>query len=39
MRDPDRLLEGTGQYRRHLKIKSLSDIKDKNVSFFIKQAI
>lgn len=38
MKDPDKLLEGTGKLRRHLKIKSLSDIKDKKVDFFVKQA-
>jgi hypothetical protein len=37
--DPKKLLEGTGKFRRHLKIKSLSDIKDKNVDYFVKQAI
>ena len=37
--DPDGLLEGTGKYRRHLKIRELSDIEDKSVKFFVKQAI
>ncbi len=37
--DPDKLLEGTGKFRRHLKIKSLSDINNKKVDFFVKQAI
>ena len=37
MNDPNKLLEGTGEFRRHLKIKSLSDIKDKKVDFFVKQ--
>jgi hypothetical protein len=37
MQDPQGLLDGTGKFRRHLKIKSLSDIKDKNVAFFLKQ--
>ena len=36
--DPNKLLEGTGKFRRHLKIKSLSDIDDKKVDFFVKQA-
>lgn len=39
MKDPDKLLEGTGQFRRHLKIKSLLDIKNKKVEFFVKQAV
>lgn len=37
--DPKKLLEGTGKFRRHLKIKSLTDIKNKEVDFFVKQAI
>ncbi len=37
MKDPDTILEGTGQLRRHLKIKSYSDIVDKRVDFFVKQ--
>ncbi|MCD4752983.1 MAG: DUF1801 domain-containing protein [Anaerolineaceae bacterium] len=39
MNDPKKLLEGTGKFRRHLKIISLSDIKDKKVEFFVKQAV
>ncbi len=39
MDDPDKLLEGAGQFRRHLKIRSLSDIDSKNVTFFIKQSV
>ncbi|MCP4298659.1 MAG: DUF1801 domain-containing protein, partial [Proteobacteria bacterium] len=39
MNDPDGLLEGTGKFRRHLKLHSLKDIKIKNVLYFIKQTI
>ena len=39
MADPDKLLEGSGKLRRHLKIRSLSDIYDKKVSFFVKQSV
>lgn len=39
MDDPHKILEGTGKLRRHLKIRSLSDINDKTVDFFVKQAI
>ena len=39
MNDPDKLLEGTGKFRRHLKIKSLSDVRDKNVEYFVRQAV
>ncbi|MCD4817608.1 MAG: DUF1801 domain-containing protein [Candidatus Cloacimonetes bacterium] len=38
MNDPKKLLEGTGKYRRHLKIKNLADIENKEVDFFVKQA-
>jgi hypothetical protein len=38
MNDPKKLLEGTGKFRRHLKILSLSDINDKKVDLFVKQA-
>lgn len=39
MNDTDKLLEGSGKYRRHLKIRSVSDIADKKVDFFVKQAL
>ena len=39
MKDPDKLLEGAGKFRRHLKIKSSLEIKNKKVEFFIKQAV
>ena len=39
MNDPKKLLEGTGKFRRHLKIRSLADIEDKKVDFFVKQAV
>ena len=38
MKDPKKLLEGTGKFRRHLKIKSFEDVSDKEVAFFVKQA-
>jgi hypothetical protein len=36
--DPDGLLEGKGKYRRHLKIRTLTDIEDKQVRGFVVQA-
>ena len=39
MNDPDKILEGTGKLRRHLKIKSFADIEDKKVDFFVKQSL
>lgn len=38
MLDPDNLLEGTGKYRRHLKITKEDDIKNKNVKYYIEQS-
>jgi hypothetical protein len=37
LNDPDGLLEGTGKFRRHLKITSFPDIEDKKVDFFVSQ--
>jgi hypothetical protein len=37
--DPEKVLEGTGKFRRHLKIKTLDDIKTKNVESFVRQAV
>ena len=39
MKDPNKLLEGKGKYRRHLKIKCKEDIEHKDVAFFVKQAV
>jgi hypothetical protein len=39
MDGPDNVLEGKGQYRRHLKIRSVVDIKNKKVEFYVKQAV
>ncbi len=39
MKDQNKLLEGNGKYRRHLKIKTIDDIKNKDVKNFVKQAI
>lgn len=37
--DPNKLLEGTGKHRRHLKIKPGVNILNYDVEFFVKQAI
>ncbi len=37
--DPDKLLEGGGKYRQHLKLRSPDDVLAKKVAFFIDQAI
>jgi hypothetical protein len=37
--DPEGLLEGKGKLRRHLKILESSDIKSKNINFYIQQAV
>ena len=36
--DPENFLEGNGKFRRHLKIKSLDDIENKDVNGFVVQA-
>jgi len=36
---PSGLLEGKGKMRRHLKIVEITDIDNKKVEFFIKQAV
>ena len=38
MKDPNKFLEGIGKFRRHLKIKSKEDVRNKDVDFFVKQA-
>jgi len=35
--DPNNLLEGKGKYRRHLKFKSIEEIKKKQAKFYIQQ--
>lgn len=37
--DPDGYLEGGGKLRRHLKLRSLDDVKTKNTGFFLSQAL
>jgi len=37
LQDPKNILEGTGKFRRHLKIVNAADIKQKKVEFFIGQ--
>jgi hypothetical protein len=39
MEDPHGFLEGSGQHRRHLKIRTIEDVKSKNVRFFVQQAV
>lgn len=38
LRDADGVLEGKGQYRRHLKLRSVEDIAAKGVAGFVAQA-
>ena len=39
MDDPNGFLEGSGKYRRHLKLKSIGDVRSKKVEFFVKQVM
>ncbi|MFY0663758.1 MAG: DUF1801 domain-containing protein [Natronospirillum sp.] len=37
--DPHGVLEGTGKFRRHIKLHALADIADKHVSDYIEHAM
>lgn len=37
LEDPKGVLEGSGKYRRHLKIRSLEDVEQKEAAFFVSQ--
>lgn len=37
--DPDKILEGGGKFRRHLKLQNVADIEVKTVGYFVAQAI
>ena len=37
--DPEEVLEGKGKKRRHIKIINKSDIEEKNISIYVKQAV
>ena len=39
MKDPNGQLEGSGKYRRHLKITSRKAIVNKDVAYFVKQSL
>jgi hypothetical protein len=38
LRDPERLLEGTGKYLRHVKARSTADVRRPEVRLLLKQA-
>ncbi|HTP69284.1 MAG TPA: DUF1801 domain-containing protein [Dongiaceae bacterium] len=38
LRDPDKLLEGTGKYLRHVKLRSVADVKRPAVRVLLEQA-
>lgn len=37
LKDPDKLLEGKGKFRRHIKIRNQEDVEAKRVEFFVNQ--
>ncbi len=37
--DPNNVLEGKGKYRRHIKIRNIEDISDKQATVFINSAM
>jgi hypothetical protein len=38
LEDPDQILEGSGKYRRHIKISRLTDITERRCEEFLRQA-
>jgi hypothetical protein len=39
LRDPEKLLEGTGKYLRHVKLRSVADVRRAGVRSLLKQAV
>ncbi|MEM7278834.1 MAG: DUF1801 domain-containing protein [Pseudomonadota bacterium] len=39
LKDPEKLLEGKGKFRRHLKLHSLEDIQNKKLANFLTQIL
>ncbi|MGO4852712.1 DUF1801 domain-containing protein [Phaeovulum sp. W22_SRMD_FR3] len=39
LQDPDALLEGTGKFRRHVKLRCVADIRTKTLGRFLDQAV
>ncbi len=39
MDDPSNILEGDGEFRRHIKVHDITDVETKSVAFFVKQAL
>jgi len=37
LNDPQKLLEGSGKYRRHIKFKKLQEIENKQIEYFLSQ--
>ncbi len=37
LNDPDKVLEGNGKFRRHLKVRAFDEIETKKVAFFVDQ--
>lgn len=39
LKDPHRVLEGSGKFRRHIKLRTLDDIESKHLKDYIAQAL
>lgn len=39
LKDPDKILEGNGKFRRHIKVYSKDDLEKKKVKSFIEQCV
>lgn len=37
--DPDHILEGTGKFRRHIKLRNFEDVQAKGCAGFLRQAL
>ncbi|WP_458131958.1 DUF1801 domain-containing protein [Pseudomonas sp. R3-41] len=37
--DPHHVLEGTGKFRRHIQLFSVSDVQDKHLAEYVRQAL
>jgi len=38
-KDPHGVLEGSGKFRRHIKLRSVADVQDKHLGDYVKQAL
>jgi hypothetical protein len=39
LKDPDKILEGSGKFLRHVKVRKLSDLRERELAGMLKQAV